>query len=157
MATVTSLNRPTFKDSKEFFEKYINGFMIHHLMEKSFPFTKDINLFQYRLGIYSTLQMYMSSEEFNLLNEYIFNVYNSGVTIVGANDFMNSMEHSDKYNFKSILFDDKEGNEKPVIKDEYKRLRMYARFLSFLVCVSYDQKLEKKILKEYYKWLEIYQ
>ena len=104
MATVDSINRPTFKDSKEFFEKYINGFMIHHLMEKSFPFTKDINLFQYRLGIYSTLQMYMSSEEFDLLNEYIFNVYNSGVTIVGANDFMNSLEHSDKYNFKNIFF-----------------------------------------------------
>jgi hypothetical protein len=156
MATVTSLNRPTFKDPKEFFEKYINGFMIHHLMEKSFPFTKDINLFQYRLGIYSTLQMYMSSEEFDLLNEYIFNVYNSGVTIVGANDFMNSLEHSDKYNFKSILFE-KDEKEKWVIKDEYKRLRMYARFLSFLVCISYDQKLEKKILKEYHKWLEIYQ
>lgn len=156
MATVDSINRPTFKDSKEFFEKYINGFMIHHLMEKSFPFTKDINLFQYRLGIYSTLQMYMSSEEFDLLNEYIFNVYNSGVTIVGANDFMNSLEHSDKYNFKNIFFK-KDKNEKWVIKDEYKRLRMYARFLSFLVCKSYDEKLEKKILKEYYKWLEIYQ
>ena len=156
MATVDSINRPTFKDSKEFFEKYINGFMIHHLMEKSFPFTKDINLFQYRLGIYSTLQMYMSSEEFDLLNEYIFNVYNSEVTIVGANDFMNSLEHSDKYNFKNIFFE-KDETEKWVIKDEYKRLRMYARFLSFLVCVSYDQKLEKKILKEYYKWLEIYQ
>ena len=152
MATVDSINRPTFKDSKEFFEKYINGFMIHHLMEKSFPFTKDINLFQYRLGIYSTLQIYMDSEEFNLLNEYIFNVYNSGVTIIGLVDFMNALETSDKYNFKNIFFE-KDG--KP-LKDEYKRLRMYARFLSFLVCVSYDQKLEKKILKEYYKWLEIY-
>jgi hypothetical protein len=150
MATATSLNRPTFKDSKEFFEKYINGFMIHHLMEKSFPFTKDINLFQYRLGIYSTLQIYMDSKEFNLLNEYIFNVYNSGVTIIGLADFMNSLEHSDKYNFKSILFE-KDEKEKWVIKDEYKRLRMYARFLSFLVCKSYDEKLEKKILKEYYK------
>ena len=156
MATAISINRPTFKDSKEFFEKYINGFMIHHLMEKSFPFTKDINLFQYRLGIYSTLQMYMSSEEFDLLNEYIFNVYNSGVTIVGLADFMNQLEKSDKYNFKSILFE-KDEKEKPVIKDEYKRLRMYARFLSFLVCKSYDEKLEKKILKEYYKCLEIYQ
>ena len=154
MVTVGSLNRPTFKDSKEFFEKYINSFMIHHLMEKSFPFTKDINLFQYRLGIYSTLQMYMSSEEFDLLNEYIFNVYNSGVTIIGLADFMNQLEKSDKYNFKNILYEDKEGK---ILKDEYKRLRMYARFLSFLVCKSYDEKLEKKILKEYYKWLEIYQ
>ena len=154
MATVDSINRPTFKDSKEFFEKYINGFMIHHLMEKSFPFTKDINLFQYRLGIYSTLQMYMSSEEFDLLNEYIFNVYNSGVTIIGLAGFMNQLEKSDKYNFKNILYEDKEGK---ILKDEYKRLRMYARFLSFLVCKSYDEKLEKRILKEYYKWLEIYQ
>ena len=154
MATADSINRPTFKDSKEFFEKYINGFMIHHLMEKSFPFIKDINLFQYRLGIYSTLQIYMDSKEFHLLNEYIFNVYNSGVTIIGLADFMNQLEKSDKYNFKNILYEDKEGK---ILKDEYKRLRMYARFLSFLVCISYDQKLEKKILKEYYKWLEIYQ
>ena len=96
----------------------------------------------------------MSSEEFDLLNEYIFNVYNSGVTIIGLADFMNQLEKSDKYNFKNILYEDKEGK---ILKDEYKRLRMYARFLSFLVCKSYDEKLEKKILKEYYKWLEIYQ
>ena len=43
------------------------------------------------------------------------------------------------------------------LKDEYNRLRMYCRFLSFLVCKSYDIKLEKRIIKEYYKWQETYQ
>ena len=69
-----TIQRPEFKNSKEFYEKYIKGFMIHYLMEKSFSFTKDINLFQYRLGIYSTLEMYMDSTSFELLNEYLYQV-----------------------------------------------------------------------------------
>lgn len=148
-----TIQRPEFKDSKEFYEKYIKGFMTHWLMEKNFTFTKDINLFQYRLGIYSTLEMYMDSISFGLLNEYLFNVYNSGVTIVGANDFMNQLESNNDNIFKEKFFEP----DSKTLKDEYKRVRMYCRFLSFLVCKSYDEKLEKRIIKEYYKWLEIYQ
>ena len=145
--------RPTFKDSKEFYEKYIKGYMTHYLMEKNFSFTKDINLFQYRLGIYSTLEMYMDSISFELLNEYLYQIYKSELSIIDAFEFMDNLENNNDNIFKEKFFEP----DGKTLKDEYKRLRMYCRFLSFLVCKSYDEKLEKKIIKEYYKWLETYQ
>lgn len=148
-----TIQRPKFKDSKEFYEKYIKGFMIHYLMEKSFSFTKDINLFQYRLGIYSTLEMYMDSISFELLNEYLYQVYKSELSIIDAFEFMDNLENNNDNIFKEKFFEP----DGKTLNDTYKRVRMYCRFLSFLVCKSYDTKLEKKILKEYYKWLDTYQ